>query len=185
VAQVDVVPESFEYVFYDAGAIREIVERMARLVGFPDDERVRVEIDETSPLARWSLTSTDPVTLTTEGGAFEDTRRPRVLSVERTQDVVGRFLLKVLDRRGPFVDAPPDKELTLAHHVAWDVYAVGRLAALGQPGQRQRRLYQFWNRHGFTDAATATFDELWNGRDLTWADVRDMSDRCRQVLDPA
>ena len=182
---VDVVPASFEYVFYEAGAIREIVQRVARLVGFPDDEPIRIVIDETSPLARWSLTSTDPVTLTTEGGAFEDTRRPRVLSVERTEDVLGRFLLKVLDRRGPFADAPADGELGLAHHVAWDVYAVGRLAALGLPGQRKRRLYQFWNRHGFTDTATATFDALWNGRSLSWADVREMSDRCRQVLDPA
>ena len=49
---VDVVPALFEFVFYEAGAIREIVQRMARLVSFPDDEPIRIVIDETSPLAR-------------------------------------------------------------------------------------------------------------------------------------
>ena len=46
---------------------------------------------------------------------------------------------------------------------------MGRLGRLGHPVQRQRRLYQFRNRHGFTDAADAAFEQLWEADDLTWA----------------
>jgi hypothetical protein len=64
--------------------------------------------------------------------------------------------------------------------VTWDVYAVARLArrlrASGDPipdyqAQRQRRLYAFRNRHGFTDAADAAFDRLWRADGLTWPDL--------------
>ena len=73
--------------------------------------------------------------------------------------MLGRLLLQALDRRDPaFGDPPPDDALSVAHRVAWDVYAVGRLQRLGYRAQRQRRLYAFRNRHGFTDAADAAFD---------------------------
>jgi hypothetical protein len=49
---------------------------------------------------------------------------------------------------------------------------VGRLARLGYPAQRQRRLYHFRNRHGFSDVADAAFDRLWTGDGLTWADIQ-------------
>ena len=64
----------------------------------------------------------------------------------------------------------------LAHRVAWDTYAVGRLVRLGLDGQRQRRLYAFRNRHGFTDVADEAFACLWDGADLSWADVTRLSD---------
>ena len=53
---------------------------------------------------------------------------------------------------------------------------VGRLARLGYPPQRQRRLYHFRNRHGFTDAADAAFDRLWAADGLTWAEIVAISD---------
>ena len=67
----------------------------------------------------------------------------------------------------------PDEgdELTLAQATAWDTYSVGRMARLGYPVQRQRRLYHFRNRHGFSDTADAVLERLWNADGLGWADI--------------
>ena len=81
--------------------------------------------------------------------------------------------MRVRDRLDPaFGDPPPDKELSVQQHTAWDAYAVGRCARLGLPTQRQRRLYHFRIRHGFTDVADRVFDRLWTATDLTWADIQ-------------
>jgi len=48
--------------------------------------------------------------------------------------------------------------------------------------QRQRRLYQFRNRHGFTDAADAAFAKLWEADDLTWADISATSQEALAAL---
>jgi hypothetical protein len=180
-AVVTVTPEEFELVFYEAEVIASLVGSVADELGIESDVEVCVEIDETSPLARWTTSSVDPLTLTLDGGAFEDTREPRRLSEDRLRDVVGRFLLKAIDRRGSFAEAPADDELTLAESVAWDVYSVARLVRMGHPGQRQRRLYQFWNRHGFTDAANEAFEELWAADGLTWDDVDRISRGAREA----
>jgi hypothetical protein len=66
--------------------------------------------------------------------------------------------------------------------VAWQVYCVGRLGRLGHQVQRQRRLYHFRNRHGFTDAADEAFDRLWSGEGLTWADIEGTSQGARAAL---
>ncbi|MDG2263176.1 MAG: hypothetical protein P8N50_12655, partial [Actinomycetota bacterium] len=88
---------------------------------------------------------------------------PIYMEVETTRDV------PVKD------DAPSDDDLTLAQSVAWDVYCVGRLVKAGVKGQRNRRVYQFRNRHGFTDAADAAFDELWTASGLTWTELETIS----------
>ncbi len=175
---VSVTPDTFEMVFYDAAVIAEVAADVAGRVGFDDD--FSIEIEEGSPLGRSRLGSYEPVVLQVEGGAFEDTRRPRNFSRSRSSDVIGRALLRVLDRRsGRFDECPGDDELDLALHSAWDVFSVGRLERLGYSPQRKRRLYQFRNRHGFTDAADAAFDELWGSSDLGWADVARISEACR------
>ena len=169
-ADVVVSPTTFSYVSFDAGRIEAVVRKLVEEIGI--DRAVRVEVDETTPLGRVSVTSLEPVTLEVESGAFEDLRRPRQLSEERVADAAGRLLLRTRDRLDPaFGDAPPDKDLSLAHHTAWDAYAVGRLGRLGYPVQRQRRLYHFRNRHGFSDVADAVFERLWTGEGLTWADI--------------
>lgn len=169
---ITVTPEEFTMVEFSAEAIVDIASRVFDEVDVEGVESIHIEIDESSPLARARISSVDPLTLSVEGGAFEDTRRPRQLSEDRTADTIGRYLLKATDRlTGAFGDAPPDDELTLAQSVAWDVYCVGRLARRGFKGQRKRRLYQFRNRHGFTDAADQAFEELWTGDGLSWADV--------------
>ena len=169
---IKVTPDAFTMVEFSADIIAEIAGRVCAELDLGAIDQLCIEIDETSPLARASITSVDPLTLSVEGGAFEDTRHPRQLSESRTADTIGRYLLKATDRlTGGFVDAPPDDDLTLAQLVAWDVYCIGRLVRAGQPGQRKRRLYQFRNRHGFTDAADAAFDELWTSTDLTWTEL--------------
>jgi len=170
VAAVEVSPREFTFVFYDAAVIEEIAARLLEDIGL--DRHVRIEIDETTPLGRVQVISLEPLVVSVQGGAFEDTRRPRQLGADRVSDSLGRVLMRARDRLDPaFGDPPPDDELSLAQSVAWDAYGVGRLAGLGYPAQRQRRLYHFRNRHGFTDAADRVFDRLWNGDGLTWADI--------------
>jgi hypothetical protein len=95
-------------------------------------------------------------------------------------DVLGRLLFRVKDRRTDgFGEPPPDADLTMAQSVAWDVYCIGRLVRRGfkHYDNRQRRLYHFRNRHGFTDAADEAFERLWTSDDLTWSDIAALSDK--------
>src|SRR5205823_6269662 len=125
-----------------------------------------------SPLGRTKLVSLEPITVTVEGGAFEDAKRPRQLSDKSVIDVVGRMLFRAKDRLDPaFADAPADADLTLQQHTAWDTYAVGRCERAGWAPQRQRWIYHFRNRHDFTDVADGVFDRLWKADGLSWADI--------------
>ena len=77
---VNVTPSDFTMVEFrveDIVAVAERVIMQADLSGF---DQLNIDIDEASPLARASIKSIDPLTLAVEGGAFEDTRRPRQLS---------------------------------------------------------------------------------------------------------
>jgi hypothetical protein len=173
---VAVQPDTFSMVFFDAGEIRAIVEKLVAEVGLPADLAVTIEIDETTPMGRARVASVDPLLITAESGALEDVKAPRQLSPEGTIDVLGKLLLSVRDRLDAgFGDPPADDDLTLQESVAWEVYCVARLGRLGHTVQRQRRLYQFRNRHGFTDAADAAFDRLWSTEDLTWDDITSTS----------
>jgi hypothetical protein len=172
-----VTPENFTMVLFDHAAIVAAADQVAAAVGLPEGESLRVDIDESNPLARTHLLSIEPVELAIDGGAFEDPRHPRQLDTDAVGVVVGRLVLQALDRRSPgFAEAPPDDGMTVAHRVAWDVYTLGRLDRLGYPAQRQRRLYNFRNRHGFTDEADLAFEALWIGHDLAWADIMALSD---------
>jgi hypothetical protein len=171
-AKIVLTPERFNLVFFDAGHIAELAGQVADRIGFPDDLEIRVEVDERIPLGRVKITSLDPITIAVEGGAFEDPKRPRQLSDAATQDVVGRMLLRVKDRLDPaFEGAPTDEDLTLQQTVAWTVYSEGRCERLGLPTQKQRWLYHFRNRHGFSDVADAAFQQLWNAEHLGWAEI--------------
>ena len=179
---VTVTPETFTMVLFDQPAIVAEVERVAGLVGVPADEAVTIAVDEAAPVARAWLTSVDPIAIEVEGGAFEDPRHPRQLSTAAVADTVGRLMFQALDRRDPaFGPVPADDELTMAHRVAWDTYAIGRLNRLGFEGQRQRRVYGFRNRHGFTDVADEAFAQLWDGTGLSWADLTRLSDDAAAV----
>jgi hypothetical protein len=169
-ATVTVTPDEWKFVFFDGATIAAIAEKLLGEIGL--DRDVRIEVDETTPLGRASITSIEPIVLSAESGAFEDAKRPRHLSERATADVIGKWLFRVRDRLDPsFAGAPDDGALTLAQSTAWDTYSVGRMARLGYPVQRQRRLYHFRNRHGFSDTADAVFERLWNADGLGWADL--------------
>jgi hypothetical protein len=176
VPDVTVVPETFSLVDFDAGEIAGIVASLLADIGLDVD--VTVEVDQTTPLGHAAVGSTDPVVLRLESGALEDPRKLRALSASGATNVLGRLLFRVRDRLDPaFGDAPADDELTLEQATAWDVYCVGRLVRLGHQhfDERQRRLYQFRTRHGFTDVSDAAFEALWGGDGLSWADIDRLS----------
>lgn len=171
-ADVRITPESFSLVKFDAARLAELTSTLADQVGLPADTVIEIVIDESTPATRAKTASTDPIRLEIDGGAIEDPTAPRTLSDRLTADVVGRLLLRIADRRTPsFADAPADEELDLPHQTAWDSYAVGRLGRLGYHAQKQRRLYHFRNRHGFSDVADGAFERLWSGEGLTWAEI--------------
>ena len=175
--KITIVPAEFTLVKFEPASIADIAAEVADTIGFPDGSEVRVEVDETSPLGKTEVVSIDPVTVAIESGAFEDAKRPRHLSERSVRSVLGRLLFRAHDRLDPsFAEAPPDADLPLREHVAWDVYAVGRCERLGWRVQRERRRYHFRIRHGFTDVADEAFDRLWAAEGLTWADLRAVCD---------
>jgi hypothetical protein len=171
-ARVTVVPDDFRMVSFDAGRIAELASEVADRIGLRADVELRIEVNESSPLTRTRIQSLDPVVLAVEGGAFEDPRRLRQMSDRSVVDVLGRLLHRVWDHLDPaFGSPPPDNELTAEQQAAWDAYAVGRSHRLGLVAPRERRLYHFRNRHGFTDVADAAFARLWDASSLKWADI--------------
>ena len=184
---VTVTPETFTMVGFDATEIAALTEELLPRVGLDPDSDVRVEINETSPLGWAVLSSIDPVTLSIESGALEDPRRPRELSVPGSQNLIGRLLLEASDRLDPAFGAPPlDEPIDPGPANAWETYCTGRLESLGYRyfDQRQRRLYHFRNRHGFTDAADAVFERLWTGDGFTWDELTALSDEAKATPDP-
>jgi hypothetical protein len=182
---VTVTPDAFTMVEFDHDTILAVVQRLVPQIGFTGDVDVQLDVDERVPLGRAELVSMDPIVIQVEGGALEDPKKPRHLSEAGTADVVGRILFQARDRLDPgFGEAPPADGLSLGLANAWDVYATGRLVALGYRSQRQRWLYAFRNRHGFTDAADAAFDQLWASSDaLTWADIERLSTTAQAARD--
>jgi hypothetical protein len=180
---VEIRPETFSMVFFDAAEIRAIVEGLVAEIGLPADATVTIEVDETTPLGRAQVASVDPIVITAESGSLEDAKSVRQLDPVGTTDVLGKLLFSVKDRLDPtFGEAPADDDLTLQQSAAWEAYCVGRLGRLGHTVQRQRRLYQFRNRHGFTDASDAAFDRLWTADGLTWADITAISEGALAAL---
>ena len=49
---VEVRPDTFSMVFFDAAEIRAIVEKLVAEIGLPGDLSVTVEVDETTPMGR-------------------------------------------------------------------------------------------------------------------------------------
>jgi hypothetical protein len=176
-AKVDVSPETFTLVDFDATEIRGVVERLCDQLGFADDQAVKVEIDESVPLGRVRVAALDPIVLELEGGALEDPKRIRQFFPLGACRVLGRLLLQARDQLDASFGSPPDRDdLSLPLRVAWDTYSAGRVDRLGYESQRQRWLYAFRNRHGFHDGADQAFDVLWTADTLTWSDIERISD---------
>ena len=178
---VTVIPEKFQMVNYSSEAIARVAQKLLDEIGLGSAD-LTITVDETTPLGRIRTTAHDPIAIEIESGAIEDPKRPRQLSEVGVADVLGRALLVVADRRrAEFADAPADADLGLPYTVAWAIYCNGRLERLGYGPQRQRWLYHFRNRHGFTDAADAAFAKLWAGPTFTWAEIAAISDAARSA----
>jgi hypothetical protein len=183
-APVTVTPETFSLVEYDAELIRRVATTLADSLGL--DRPVRIEVDESTPLARISVEVGDEIVVRADSGALEDTRNPRHQSETATATSLGRVLLRSADRlHGGFGEAPADNELTLTELAAWETYCLGRLARLGVEVNQQRWRYNFRNRHGFSDDADAAFDEIWASDGLTWAQLKAISERALSSRQPA
>lgn len=160
---------------FDAATIAALTERLAADAGL-GDVPIEVRVDETMPTGRVRIASSDPVVLEIDGGALEDPKRLRQFSEAGAARVIGRLLFQVSDLRRPGFGTPPDREdQELPHRVAWDIYAVGRVARLGHDAQQQRWRYAFRTRHGFSDDVDRAFGILWSADDLTWADITQIS----------
>jgi hypothetical protein len=177
---VSVVPDQFQFVMFDAGAIAAIGTALMERLGL-NDRDLEVVVDETTPLTRITVATGPTVVVSVESGAFEDTRKPRHLSERAVETSLGRVLVRARDRMdGSFGDAPPDDELTVQQVAAWDASAIGRLSRLGFAAHQQRWRYNFRNRHGFADSVDAAFDALWNAERLTFAQLCEISDSARE-----
>ncbi len=179
---VVVTPSTFSLVNFDAADIVRIAERLRDETGLPADLDIRIEVDEHSPTTRVATTSVDPLVVTVEGGAFENPKQIRSLSEPNVADVLGVAFEQAADRLDAGFGAPAaGTALSLAQRVAWDITAVGRLDKLGHRVQRPRRLYQFRNRHGFSDVSDAAFEALWAQRPATWQVLVEISDGAREA----
>ena len=179
---VTVTPKPFSYVNFDADEIAALAQRLAADVGIPEDLDIAIIVDETTPLGFNALTGIDPITIEAESGAFEDPKKLREFSAAAATEVIGRHLMRAVDRLdSDFGEPPVDSDLTLAQRNAWEIYACGRLVRLGHPTHRQRRLYQFRSRHGFTDAADKAFEEIWASEKMSWDELMRISEEAQAV----
>lgn len=180
---VEVSPDSFSFVSFDAGTIRSLAESIVAMLGV--DRPVSIVVDETTPLARVAIDAGDTITLHVESGAFEDPQRPRVFGEATAATTIARAVLRATDRiSGGFGEAPPDDQLELRQVSAWNAYAAGRMSRLGLTVNVQRVRYDFRNRHGFTDDVDAAFDRVWGADALTWGELESISAGLGSVTAP-
>jgi hypothetical protein len=169
---VSVDPGTFVLVLFDGADIARVADELLGRLGIAND--LHITVDETTPVARIRAEDGDPIEVHAESGAFEDPRRPRHLSEQSTATSLARVLYRLRDRReSGFASAPPDAELTLPQIAAWDVYAMGRFGRLGYNVHEPRWLYNFRNRHGFSDASDAVFSRLWMSDQMTWGELEE------------
>lgn len=166
-------PDSFAKVDYDPRAIAALVDRARSLVpGLPAGLEVEVRLDEERATTVARVVAREPWVFDVDGGAIEDTQRPRTLGEPQAMVVFCRLLFEVADRLMPGFDPPPVGGPTEADlRVAWDVYGAARTARLGVRVHQPKHRYDFRNRVGFTDAADACFDRLWEADALTWEQI--------------
>ncbi len=142
------------------------------------DRDLQIEVDETTPIARVQSEVGDPIA----GAGGERCLRghpaapPALTRSPSTPPWGGRSCASATACTARSTTLRPTPELTLAQVAAWDTYAVGRLARLGYPVHQPRWIYNFRNRHGFTDHADDAFARIWEADDLSWEDLSALSD---------
>ena len=178
---INVTPAEFQLVNYKAADIREVAQTVAEAIGLPHSMTIDIEIDQTTPLGglqRRELTS-EKLSVVIESGAFEDRKAPRQLSGESTW----RSLAKVFFRAADILSAEfgydgpaDDADLPVRLSIAWDTYSLGRFERLGFSVSKPSRIYAFRNQFGFTDEADEKFNQLWSGVNLSWADLKQVTE---------
>ena len=172
-ARVEVTPEQFTLVQYDAGVIAGIAEELASKVGLPDDVPVHIEIDEELPLP-----------LTGSTADLVDGRARLWFSganFARADLAMARF--RAGDRLTGCGDAPAADGLSDGQRAAWEAFAEGRAARLGEFARRVRRQYVFRLYNGFTDVADDAFERLWTADRFTWSELDALCAECK-AADP-
>ena len=177
-SRVHITPDPFTVVPYEVPVIAAIVEESAALVGFPIDVEIDLDIDEDLPHPLVG-TASDVVdgraVLWMSGGNLESTHRNREFNEPAARVELAQMLLRAKDRLSEgFANAPSDPELTLAERVAWDAWTLGRVGRLGLPARVDRMRYDFRLQQGFSDAADAAFDRLWDAETMTWDGLREI-----------
>jgi hypothetical protein len=171
---------------YDAGVIAGIAEELAGKVGLPDDVPVRIEIDEELPLPLTGSTA-DVVDGRAElwfsGANFEDGRHRTTFNEPLARTELATELFRARDRLDGFADAPADDDLMDGQRAAWEAWAEGRAARLGEVTRKVRRQYVFRLYNGFTDLADQAFERLWNADRFTWAELETLCGECK-AADP-
>ena len=184
-ARVELIPEQFALVQYDAGVIAGIAEELAAKVGIPDDSPVRIEVDEELPLPLTGSSvdvADGRVELWFSGANFEDGRHRAEFDEALGRAELAMALFRGRDRLQPgFGDAPNDEDLTDAQRAAWETWAEGRAVRLGELTRKVRRKYVFRLYNGFTDFADRVFEKLWAGDHFTWAEIEEMCTECAAV----
>jgi hypothetical protein len=176
--RVHITPDAFTVVPYEVPVLAGLIEEAAALVGFPTAVEIDLEVDEDLPHPL-VFTSSDVVdgraVLWMSGGNLEDTHRTRAFSEPAARLELTQMLLRANDRLSEaFASAPPDTGLSLAERIAWDTWTHARAGRLGIAVRPDRMRYDFRLQHGFTDAADAAFDRLWDAQTLTWDGLREI-----------
>lgn len=181
--QINVTPDTFELVNFQASDIESLASEVASAVDLPDGATININVEESEMVGRSSSrVEGDTITIDVSGGAFESLRKAREFAPERCKAVLGQALMRARDRLDPsFGDPPSDEEIPVQLEAAWSTYIEGRLDRKGVlQGRPQRRIYHFRVRHGFNDDVDRVFDALWNGDGLSWSDIEKLSDQAQQ-----
>lgn len=173
-----VQPETFTKVNFDAALIHTVAQRSLESVApLPDDLDVTIQVEEDQATNRVRIASLSPVELAVDGGALENYKVPRTVGDLEAGISFTRLFLELSDRLSESFAAPElDAELSHAHRMAWNVNLFGRTARHGLRIHKPRYLYNFRNRHGFSDVADRAFEALWAADELTWAQIVELSD---------
>jgi len=177
-SRVHITPDPFTVVPYEVPVIAALVEEAAALVGFPSDVEIDLEIDEDLPHPLVG-TASDVIdgraVLWMSGGNLESTHRTRQFNEPAARLAFTEMLLRANDRLSDgFANAPRDPDLSLAERAAWDTWTHGRAGRLGLPTRVDRMRYDFRLQQGFSDAADAAFDRLWDAETVTWDGLREI-----------
>ena len=164
--------------------IAGIAEELASKVGLPDDVPVHIEIDEELPLPLTGTTA-DVVDgraqLWFSGANFEDGRHRALFNDQLARTDLALALFRAADRLQGFADAPADEELSDAQRAAWEAFAEGRAARIGESARKVRRQYVFRLYNGFTDVADGAFERLWSADRFTWSELEALCADCKSA----